>query len=109
MCEASAWTAPAEPANSDAGEERDEEGADSGHGRLRHLGAEKVAVFVAFGSMSTPIAPDDIVQTPAEGEANSRPPLLVLEPLRAFLDEHGLGAGELGRRRSARATPTSPT
>jgi len=45
--------------------------------------------------MSTPIAPDDIVQTPAEGEANSRPPLLVVEPLRAFLDEHGLGAGEL--------------
>ena len=49
--------------------------------------------------MSAPIAPDDIVQTPAEAEANSRPPLLVLEPLRAFLDEHGLGAGEL------RATP----
>jgi aminoglycoside phosphotransferase (APT) family kinase protein len=45
--------------------------------------------------MSTPIAPDDIVQTPAEGEANSRPPLLVVEPLRAFLDAHGLGAGEL--------------
>ncbi len=49
--------------------------------------------------MSTPIAPDDIVQTPAEGEANSRPPLLVVEPLRAFLDEHSLGEGEL------RATP----
>jgi aminoglycoside phosphotransferase (APT) family kinase protein len=45
--------------------------------------------------MSTPIAPDDIVQTPAEGEANSRPPLLVVEPLRAFLDAHSLGAGEL--------------
>jgi aminoglycoside phosphotransferase (APT) family kinase protein len=62
---------------------------------LRHLDAEKVAVYVAFGSMSTPIAPDDIVQTAAEGEANSRPPLLVVEPLRAFLDEHGLGAGAL--------------
>ncbi len=49
--------------------------------------------------MSAPIAPDDIVQTPADAEANSRPPLLVLEPLRAFLDTHGLGAGEL------RATP----
>jgi aminoglycoside phosphotransferase (APT) family kinase protein len=49
--------------------------------------------------VSAPIAPDDIVQTRAEGEANSRPPLLVLEPLRAFLDEHGLGDG------SIRATP----
>ena len=27
--------------------------------------------------------------------ANSRPPLLVLEPLRRFLDEHGIGAGEI--------------
>jgi aminoglycoside phosphotransferase (APT) family kinase protein len=49
--------------------------------------------------VSAPIAPDDIVQTPAEGEANSRPPLLVVEPLRAFLDQHGIGSGEL------RATP----
>ncbi len=49
--------------------------------------------------MSAPIAPDDIVQTPAEGERNSRAPLLVLEPLEAFLDEHGLGEGEI------RATP----
>jgi aminoglycoside phosphotransferase (APT) family kinase protein len=49
--------------------------------------------------MSAPIAPDDIVPTAADGEGNSRPPLLVLEPLRAFLDEHGLGEGEL------RATP----
>jgi len=49
--------------------------------------------------VSAPIAPDDIVQTPAEGERNSRAPLLVLEPLEAFLDEHGLGEGEI------RATP----
>jgi aminoglycoside phosphotransferase (APT) family kinase protein len=45
--------------------------------------------------LSAPIAPDDIVRTHADGEANERPPLLVLEPLRAFLDAHGLGAGEL--------------
>jgi aminoglycoside phosphotransferase (APT) family kinase protein len=62
---------------------------------LRHLGAEKVAVYVAFVFVSAPIAPDDIVETAADAEANSRPPLLVLGPLRAFLDEHGLGAGEL--------------
>jgi aminoglycoside phosphotransferase (APT) family kinase protein len=62
---------------------------------LRHLSAEKVAVFVRFDAVSAPIAPDDIVQTPADGEANSRPPLLVLEPLQAFLDEHGIGEGEI--------------
>src|SRR5919202_1951160 len=40
-------------------------------------------------------APDDIVVSHAEAERNERPPLLVVEPLRAFLDEHGLGAGDL--------------
>jgi aminoglycoside phosphotransferase (APT) family kinase protein len=45
--------------------------------------------------VSTAIAPDDIVATRAEAERNTRPPLLVLEPLAAFLDEHGLGAGEI--------------
>ena len=45
--------------------------------------------------MSTSIAPDDIVRTHADASANARPPLLVLEPLAEFLDEHGLGAGEL--------------
>ena len=45
--------------------------------------------------MSAPVAPDDIVRTAAEGQANSRVPLLVLDPLEAFLDEHGLGAGEV--------------
>ena len=45
--------------------------------------------------MSIPIAPDDIVETDADAQANSRPPLLVMAPLRAFLDEHGLGEGEI--------------
>jgi aminoglycoside phosphotransferase (APT) family kinase protein len=45
--------------------------------------------------MPIDIAPDDIVRTPEEGAANEREPLLVLDPLAAFLDEHGLGAGEL--------------
>ena len=45
--------------------------------------------------MTAPIAPDDIVQTPAEAEGNSRPPLLVLEPLLAFLDAHGIGDGPI--------------
>src|SRR3954467_10313437 len=40
-------------------------------------------------------APDDIVPSHAEAERNERAPLLVVEPLRAFLDEHGLGAGDL--------------
>jgi aminoglycoside phosphotransferase (APT) family kinase protein len=39
------------------------------------------------------VAPDDIVRNAADAQANSRPPLLVLEPLEAFLDEHGIGEG----------------
>ena len=38
-------------------------------------------------------APDDIVATHAAAAGNEREPLLVLEPLRAFLAEHGLGGG----------------
>jgi aminoglycoside phosphotransferase (APT) family kinase protein len=45
--------------------------------------------------VSTAVAPDDIVRTPAEAQANSRAPLLVLEPLERFLDAHGLGEGEI--------------
>jgi aminoglycoside phosphotransferase (APT) family kinase protein len=45
--------------------------------------------------MTPAIAPDDIVRTHDEATANARPPLLVLEPLMAFLDELGLGAGEI--------------
>jgi hypothetical protein len=40
-------------------------------------------------------AADDIVQTHEEAAANEREPLVVLAPLQAFLDAHGLGAGEL--------------
>lgn len=43
--------------------------------------------------MTASIAPDDIVQTAAEAEGNSRSPLLVLEPLEQFLDARGLGEG----------------
>jgi aminoglycoside phosphotransferase (APT) family kinase protein len=45
--------------------------------------------------VSTAIAPDDIVQTAEQAQGNERPPLLVLEPLTAFLDEHGLGEGAI--------------
>ena len=48
--------------------------------------------------MSTAVAPDDIVATHADAANNARPPLLVIEPLRAFLDEHGIGEGEIGAR-----------
>src|SRR5512132_4139224 len=43
--------------------------------------------------MPQTLAPDDIVRSPEEGAANARVPLLVLDPLEAFLDEHGLGTG----------------
>jgi aminoglycoside phosphotransferase (APT) family kinase protein len=45
--------------------------------------------------MATASAPDDIVQTHAQAAENARAPLLVLEPLRAFLDAHGLGEGAI--------------
>jgi aminoglycoside phosphotransferase (APT) family kinase protein len=41
--------------------------------------------------MPVTLAPDDVVQTRAEGAANRREPLLVLEPLRDFLTAHDLG------------------
>ena len=45
--------------------------------------------------MTTQAAPDDVVPTHEAGAANPREPLIVLEPLVAFLDDRGLGAGEL--------------
>jgi aminoglycoside phosphotransferase (APT) family kinase protein len=42
--------------------------------------------------MSATLAPDDIVATHAEGAANEREPLLILEPLREFLRAGGLDA-----------------
>jgi aminoglycoside phosphotransferase (APT) family kinase protein len=44
--------------------------------------------------MAHEIADDDIVRSHEEGAANGRVPLLVLDPLLAFLDEHDLGDGE---------------
>lgn len=40
------------------------------------------------------IAPDDVVRSHEEGALNERAPLLVLDPLLAFLDAVGLGSGE---------------
>jgi aminoglycoside phosphotransferase (APT) family kinase protein len=42
--------------------------------------------------MSAPAAPDDIVHTRAEAAGHPREPLLVIEPLRAYLAEAGLEA-----------------
>jgi aminoglycoside phosphotransferase (APT) family kinase protein len=42
--------------------------------------------------MVTTLSPDDVVRTHEEGAANAREPLLVLEPLRAFLAANGLAA-----------------
>ena len=43
----------------------------------------------------TELAVDDVVTTHEEARRHEREPLLVLEPLRAFLDAHGLGAGPI--------------
>jgi aminoglycoside phosphotransferase (APT) family kinase protein len=45
--------------------------------------------------MALSVAPDDIVSTREDARGNERPPLLILEPLRRFLDERGLGDGEI--------------
>ncbi len=42
--------------------------------------------------MTVALAPDDVVRTYAEGEANEREPLLVLDPLISFLEQSGLEA-----------------
>jgi aminoglycoside phosphotransferase (APT) family kinase protein len=41
----------------------------------------------------------DIVATTADAEGLPKPPLLVLDRVRAFLDEHGLGSGDVRPRR----------
>ena len=41
----------------------------------------------------------DIVETASEADALAKPPLLVLDRVRAFLDGHGLGAGDVRARR----------
>jgi aminoglycoside phosphotransferase (APT) family kinase protein len=45
------------------------------------------------------VSSGDIVDTAADAEGLTKPPLLVLDRVRAFLDEHGLGAGGVRARR----------
>jgi aminoglycoside phosphotransferase (APT) family kinase protein len=46
--------------------------------------------------MPKPIEPDDLVERRQDVAPGAREPLLVLEPLRAFLDDRGLGQGPIG-------------
>ena len=41
----------------------------------------------------------DIVETPEQAAEEEHPPLLVREPLTAYLDQHGLGSGEVNAER----------
>ena len=50
-------------------------------------------------SGSEPATSGDVVESSGETTAGSKPPLLVLDRVRAFLDEHGLGAGDVDARR----------
>jgi aminoglycoside phosphotransferase (APT) family kinase protein len=45
------------------------------------------------------VAGDDIVGTAADADGLAKPPLLILDRVRDFLDEHGLGAGDVRARR----------
>ncbi len=44
---------------------------------------------------AAPLAADDIVATSSDVPPGGRPPLIVREPLEAFLDDHGLGHGPI--------------
>jgi aminoglycoside phosphotransferase (APT) family kinase protein len=48
--------------------------------------------------MSTAAARDDVVRTHEQAVGQTRPPLLVLDPLERFLDAHELGTGEICAR-----------
>lgn len=48
---------------------------------------------------ASPGPSSDIVETAAAASGLTKPPLLVLDRVRAFLDEHGLGAGDVRARR----------
>jgi aminoglycoside phosphotransferase (APT) family kinase protein len=41
----------------------------------------------------------DVVETSADAEGLTKPPLLILDRVRRFLDEHGLGTGDVRARR----------
>jgi aminoglycoside phosphotransferase (APT) family kinase protein len=41
----------------------------------------------------------DVVETSADAEGLTKPPLLILDRVRRFLDEHGLGSGDVRARR----------
>jgi aminoglycoside phosphotransferase (APT) family kinase protein len=45
------------------------------------------------------VSTGDIVETARDPEHDAKPPLLVLDRVRAFLDEHGLGAGAIRAHR----------
>src|SRR5437763_4097696 len=45
------------------------------------------------------MASPDIVDTPAQAAEQELPPLIVRDPLEAFLDEHGLGSGPIEAER----------
>src|SRR5437667_10320263 len=45
------------------------------------------------------MASPDIVDTPAQAAEQELPPLIVRDPLEAFLDEHGLGSGPVEAER----------
>src|SRR5438876_915935 len=48
--------------------------------------------------MGARIMGDDVVETATKAAAAARPPLLVLEPLARFLDEHDIGSGPVHAR-----------
>src|ERR1700726_2470498 len=65
------------------------------HRRHRAENDDPASGGVACKPMTLSVARDDIVDSHAEVGPDARVPLLVLEPLEHFLDEHGIGTGEI--------------
>jgi aminoglycoside phosphotransferase (APT) family kinase protein len=68
-------------------------------GEVRHLGVAHEIQAATHGRLRIAgISSGDIVETAANVQG-TKPPLVVLDRVRAFLDEHGLGSGDLRARR----------
>jgi aminoglycoside phosphotransferase (APT) family kinase protein len=68
-------------------------------GEVRHFRMAHEIEPPAHRRRIASVAGADIVESDADAEGLAKPPLLVLDRVRAFLDEHGLGAGELRAHR----------
>ncbi len=63
------------------------------------LGVTHEIEAAAHGVYDRTVPGGDIVETAGDADDLPKPPLLILDRVRAFLDEHGLGSGDVRARR----------